>query len=222
MTAQRPTLEALFSEARARLLAQSVLPEVFAGRGFTLDTLRQLELGLDAAGNAVIALRHPAGQWTGLKLRLLHPDRRKYREIPEDNGNPPWFAPGSGQVSATSHRGVLCVEGEFNAMLTHLVLSGTEARHPRWAVVGLGSTFGPVPWAWLAFLGLPVVVALDPGRLADKQCSLWQAQAEGLGLTMARAAPLLGDWDAGDYAEACGLEALRARWLGVLRAVESP
>ncbi|THF67829.1 hypothetical protein E7T06_19115 [Deinococcus sp. Arct2-2] len=218
MTAQRPTLETLLLEARARLLGRAVLPEVFAGRGFTPDALRQLELGLDKDENAVIALRNPAGQLVGLKLRLLRPDRHKYREIPEDNGNPPWFAPGSDQVSAATYRGVLCVEGEFNAMLTHLALSGTDARHERWAVVGLGSTFGPVPWAWLAFLGLPVVFALDPGRLANKQFLLWQAQAEALGLNIQRAAPLLGDWDAGEYAEACGVEALRARTLQLLPA----
>lgn len=216
-----PPLETLFADARARLLAQAVLPDVFAGRGFTLDALRHLEVGLDAAENAVIALRNPAGELTGLKIRLLHPDRRKYLELPENNGNPPWFAPGAGQGSATSHRGVLCVEGEFNAMLTYLALRELDAPNTRWAVVGLGSTFGPVPWAWLESLGLPVVCSLDPGRLADKQCSLWQAQAGGLGLNIHRAAPLLGDWDAGDYAEARGLEALRARWLGVLRAFGS-
>ncbi|UQN08712.1 hypothetical protein [Deinococcus sp. QL22] len=194
MTAQQPILEALFSQARARLLAQSVLPQVFAGRGFTPDALRQLELGLDAAENAVIARRNLAGELIGLKIRLLHPDRRNYLEIPQDTGNPPWFAPGSGQVSAATHRGVLCVAAEFNAMLTHLALSGTDARHERWAVVGLGSTFGPVPWAWLASLGLPVVFSLDPGRLADKQFPLGQAQAQRLGLKIHRAAPLLGDW----------------------------
>ncbi|MFB9994766.1 hypothetical protein ACFFLM_22690 [Deinococcus oregonensis] len=216
MTVRRPTLEALFSEARARLLGQAALPEVFAGRGFTLDVLRQLELGLDAAGNAVIALRNPAGELIGLKFRVLRPEGRKYREIPEDNGNPPWFAPGSEQVSVATHGGVLCVEGEFNAMLTHLALSGTDALHGRWALVGLGSTFGPVPWAWLASLELPVVFALDPGRLADKQFVLWQAQAEPLKLKIHRAAPLLGDWDAGNYAESCGLEALRTRTLQLL------
>ena len=51
-------LAALFQESRTRLLDQTRLPEVFARRGLTLEQLRRLDdLGLDADGNAVIALR---------------------------------------------------------------------------------------------------------------------------------------------------------------------
>ena len=51
-------LAAPFQESRTWLLTQTLLPEVFAGRGLTLEQLRRLnDLGLDVDGNAVIALR---------------------------------------------------------------------------------------------------------------------------------------------------------------------
>ena len=96
-------LAALFQESRTRLLAQTRLPEVFARRGLTLEQLRRLDdLGLDADGNAVITLRDVQGHLLGLKLRLLAPGPHKYLEQPSPNGNPPWFAPGSAQVSPTT------------------------------------------------------------------------------------------------------------------------
>ena len=55
-------LAAPFQESRTWLLTRTLLPEVFAGRGLTLEQLRRLnDLGLDADGNAVIALRDVQG-----------------------------------------------------------------------------------------------------------------------------------------------------------------
>jgi hypothetical protein len=208
-------LAAVFQESRARLLAQAQLPEILAGRGLSLEQLPQLtDLGLSAEGNAVIALHDPQGRLLGLKLRLRAPGPKKYLERPDPNGNPPWFAPGSAQVAATSHRGVLCIEGELNAMLSALALEGRG-----WAVVGLGSTFGPVPWAWLGGLGLPVVFSVDRGRAGDKSVQDWLEQACDLGLRARRAAPLLQGWDACEVAERCGLETLTGRWLQLVEAL---
>jgi hypothetical protein len=211
-------LSAAFQEHRTRLLAQTQLPEVLAGRGLSLEQLPHLaDLGLDAEGNAVIALHDLQGRLLGLKLRLLVPGPRKYLERPDPNGNPPWFAPASAQVSPISYRGVLCVEGELNAMLSALALEGRD-----WAVVGLGSTFGPVPWAWLGGVGLPVVFSVDRGRAGDKSVQGWLQQARTLGLSARRAPPLLHDWDACEMAERCGLETLTGRWLQLLGHIEKP
>ena len=215
----RPTMDltAPFQESRTRLLAQTRLPEVFAGRGLTLERLRPLDdLGLDTGGNAVIALHDVQGRLLGLKLRLLAPGPHKYLEQPSPNGNPPWFAPGSAQVSPTTHRGVLCVEGELNAMVSMLALEGSTQADGCWAVIGLGSTFGPVPWDWLRGLGLLVVFSLDPGRAGDKSVQGWLEEASGSGLSARRAEPLLADWDACEYAHICGLETLAGRWHQIL------
>lgn len=209
-------LEPLFAGHRERLRRCRSLPPVFAGRGLTLEQLRSLELGLDEDGNGVIALRDPAGTLLGLKVRRREPAGRKYLEIPDPNGNPPWFAPDCAQHGPAPGRGVLCVEGELNAMVTSLALAGHG-----WRVVGLGSAFGPVPWSWLQDRGAPVVFSLDRGRVGDKSIQLWLAQSRRLGLHARRAEPLLSDWDACEYAEACGLEALAARWLQVLMAHSS-
>lgn len=97
-------------------------------------------------------------------------------------------------------------------MVTWLALAGRG-----WAVVGLGGAFGPVPWGWLENLGWPVVFSLDPGRVGEKSVQAWLAQAGERGLPARRAEPLLAEWDACRYADTCGLEALTARWLQVLR-----
>jgi hypothetical protein len=204
-------LLAKFDSDQARLHSQTELPEVFAGRGFALAQLQHLDLGLDETGNAVIALRGLDGRLLGLKRRMLRPAPKKYTELPDPNGNPPWFAPGSGLVNPTSHRGVLCVEGELNAMLSWLALE-----HSGWAVVGLGSTFGPVPWDWLCAVKVPVVFSVDQGRAGAKSVQSWLAQANALSLKARRAEPLLADWDACEYGERCGLEALGTRWTQVL------
>ena len=205
-------LEPLFARHRDRLLDRTSLPEVFAGRGLTLAQLQGLDLGLDEHGNGVIALRALNGTLLGLKVRLLHAGPRKYLEIPSPNGNPPWFPAGTTELSADLCRGVLCVEGELNAMVSSLALRGSG-----WAVVGLGSVFGPVPWDWLKALGVPVVFSLDPGRVGEKSVQAWLAQAGERGLSARRAEPLLGEWDACRYADTCGLKALTARWFQVLR-----
>lgn len=200
-------LEPLFARHRARLLKATVIPEVFTGRGLTLEQLGGYELGLDEDGNAVIALRDLTGRLLGLKVRLLDADTHKYLEIPSPNGNPPWFPPGSGLLSPHSCQGVLCVEGELNTLVTSLAL----ARHG-WAVVGLGSAFGPVPWDWLRALGVPVVFSLDPGHPGDKSVQGWLAQARAAHLSARRAEVLLRGRDACEYAELCGLDALGTRW----------
>ncbi len=204
-------LAALFQESRTRL------PEVFAGRGLTLERLRHLnDLGLDMGGNAVIALHDVQGRLLGLKLRLLVPGPHKYLEQPSPNGNPPWFAPGSAQVSPASHRGVLWVEGELNAMVSLLALEGSTQADGCWVVIGLGSTFGPVPWDWLNAVRLPVVFSVDRGRAGDKSVRGWLEKARSKGLHARRAEPLLHHWDACEVAERRGLETLAGRWHEVL------
>ena len=210
--AGRMNLEPLFTRHRDRLRDCTSLPEVFAGRGLTLAQFQALDLGLDEHGNGVIALRDLDGYLIGLKVRLLHAGPHRYLEIPSPNGNPPWFPAGTNERSSNLCRGVLCVEGELNAMVSSLALRGSD-----WAVVGLGSAFGPVPWDWLRVLGVPVVFSLDPGRVGQKSIRAWLAHARERGLPARRAEPLLSEWDACRYAATCGLEALTARWLQVLR-----
>ena len=204
-------LESLFARHRDRLRDCASLPEVFAGRGLTLAQCQNLELGLDEHGNGVIALRALHGHLLGLKVRVLHTESHKYLEIPSPNGNLPWFPAGTNGLSSDLCRGVLCGEGELNAMISSLALQGSG-----WAVVGLGSAFGPVPWDWLNALGVPVVFSLDPGRVGEKSVQTWMAYARERGLSARRAGPLLADWDACQYADTCGLEALATRWLQVL------
>jgi len=74
-----------------------------------------------------------------------------------------------------------------------------------------------VPWDWLGRLSVPVMFSLDPGRAGDKSMQAWRVQACELGVVARRAEPLLGDWDACEYAHTCGLAALTTRWLQVLR-----
>lgn len=195
-------LEPLLARHRDRLRDCTSLPEVFAGRGLTLAQLQSFQLGLDEDGNGVIALHALDGHLLGLKVRL-HAGSHKYLEIPSPNGNPPWFPAGTNGLSSDSCQGVLCVESELNALVSSLTLRGSG-----WAVVGLGSAFGPVPWNWLEGLGVPVVFSLDPGRAGDKSVQAWLAQAREQGLPARRAEPLLGEWDACRYADICGLEAL--------------
>ena len=210
-------LAAPFQESRTWLLTRTLLPEVFAGRGLTLEQLRRLnDLGLDADGNAVIALRDVQGHLLGLKLQLLAPGSHKYLEQPNPNDNPPWFAPGSAQVSPTSHRGVLCIEGELNAMVSMLALEGSTQADGCWAVIGLSSTFGPVPWDWLNSSARQVVFSVDRGRAGDKSVRGWLEQARSRGLHARRAKPPLHRWDAREVAERCGLETLARRWLQIL------
>ncbi|WP_407569447.1 hypothetical protein [Deinococcus altitudinis] len=211
-------LEEQFEDARRRLLACRTLPEAFQERGFSLEHLQSPEfglhdLGLDRHGNGVIAQRDLEGRLLGLKLRLVGAGAARYVERPGPNGNLPWLPPGAREMSAEGQQGVLCIEGELNAMLSFVALRGSD-----WGVVGLGSAFGPLPWSWLARLGLPVVMFLDRGRAGDKSFGAWQMEAEALRLPLFRAGALLGDWDACEYAAHCGFEALAPRWLQVLRA----
>ncbi|GGR27472.1 hypothetical protein GCM10008957_43490 [Deinococcus ruber] len=204
-------LESLLARHLTHLRSQETVPQVFAGRGLTLEDLHALELGLDDAGNGVITLRDLEGRLLGLKVRLLQPAGRKYLELPEPNGNPPWFSTRRPALGSEMARGMLCVEGELNAMVTSLALRGSG-----WEVIGLGSAFGPVPWAWLEQRRLPVVFSLDRSRAGDKSVQAWLRQARASGLRASRAVPLLADWDACEYAHTCGREALSARWLQIL------
>jgi len=211
-------LEEQFRDARRRLLAYRTLPEVFQERGFSLEHLQSPEsglhdLGLDRHGNGVIAQRDLNGTLLGLKLRLIGAGATRYVERPGPNGNPPWLPSSVREMSAEGRRGVLCIEGELNAMLSFVAL-----RSSGWVVVGLGSAFGPLPWPWLTRMGLPVVVFLDRGRAGDKSFGAWQVEAGAMRLTLVRAGPLLADWDACEYAARCGFGALAPRWLQVLRA----
>jgi hypothetical protein len=205
--------------SQQNLLEQKQIPQVFSGRGFTLEQLHTLNLGLDEQGNAVIPLHSLEGNLVGLKLRLLEPNPHKYLEIPHPNGNPPWFAP---NILESKH-GILCIEGELNAMITYLALAlaleGQNSTGSNWGIVGLGSTFGPVPWDLLKRLALPVVFYVDPGRAGDKSLKLWLERAKGLGLQAARAEPLHSSWDACQYADLCGLEGLGLRWAQILRRI---
>ena len=81
---------------------------------------------------------------------------------------------------------MLCVEGELDAVVTSVALAVQG-----WAVVGLGSAFGPVPWNWLRAFGVPVVFSLDPGQAGDKSVQTWLAQASAADLSARRAEPLL-------------------------------
>jgi len=113
-------LEPLFASCREHLHRCTSLPEVFARRGLTLEQLQGFELGLDEQGNGVIALRDLEGALLGLKVRLLHAGTSRYLEIPSSNDNPPWFPVGSARLSRGTCPGVLCAEGELNAMVTSL------------------------------------------------------------------------------------------------------
>lgn len=206
------TVEPLFARYRERLLRCTSLPEVFAERGLTLEQVKGFELGLDEDGNGVIAQRDLGGRLLGLKVRLLDSKTYKYLEIPFANGNPPWFPSDVHCWLTQPPLGVLCVEGELNAMVTSLALEGHG-----WAVIGLGSAFGPVPWEWLRALRVPVIFSLDRGRAGDKSTRAWLAQAKEVDVGAHRAEPLLADWDACEYAHVCGLEALTTRWLQILR-----
>ncbi len=225
-------LQTFLHRSQNHLLEQNHIPQVFAGRGFTLEQLHTLQLGLDAQGNGVIPLHSLEGKLVGLKLRLLEPNPHKYLEIPNPNDNPPWFAPsifeaarGTGTLNPSN--GILCIEGELNAMISHLALhfalEGENATSSHWGIIGLGSTFGPVPWDLLERMSLPIVFYLDPGRAGDKSLKLWLERAKGLGLQAARAEPLRSSWDACQYAAMYAgvgsLEALGLRWIQILRRI---
>ena len=62
---------------------------------------------------------------------------------------------------------MLCVEGELNAMVSVLALEGSTQTGSGWAVIGLGSTFGPVPWNWLNSAARQIVFSVDRGRAGD-------------------------------------------------------
>ena len=209
-------LAELLIAAQARLAATnpadlpSDLPEIFQNRGLSLPQLLDLKLGLDEDGHGVIPIQDRDGKLLGLKLRLNGAYGHKYRELPDPNGNPPWLAPAPTAPVA----GLLLVEGELNAMVCHIALKGTPCA--AWQVCGLGSTFGPVPWPLAETLQVSMVFMVDPGRAGAKSMQGWLAEAGRKGLSASRRGPLLGNWDACEYAHTCGLEALGSRLTGLL------
>ena len=111
---------------------------------------------------------------------------------------------------------MLCIEGELNAMVSMLTLEGSTQADGCWAVIGLGSTFGPVPWDWLNSSTRQVVFSVDRGQADDKSVRGWLEQARSRGLHAHRAEPPLHRWDACEVAERYGLETLARRWLQIL------
>ena len=196
-------LQRLHDEARGRLAGCAALPPVLEGRGLTLEQARRLELGLTEEGDLLLPLRNRAGRLLGLKGRYLWPGRHKYFELPPENGNPPWLAPDLGEAG----RAMLWVEGELNGMVTWLALEGQGV-----GVIGLGSAFDLPHLDLLSTLRVPGFVFLDDDVVGRKSMTRFAAEAERRGVSLRRTAPLLGSWDACEYAGRCGLEALRHRW----------
>ncbi|WP_043816530.1 hypothetical protein [Deinococcus maricopensis] len=202
-------LNQLHADARHRLDRQGALPGVLRERGLSFEDAQALDLGLDAQGNVLLPLRDEHGTLIGLKGRVASPAPHKYFELPAGNGNPPWYAPTLWQAP---HRAVLWVEGELNAMVTHLALRAQQV-----AVIGLGSAFGPLDTALLRRLDRPGYLYLDDDTVGRKSARAFLRQAEADGVALQRVGPLLGAWDACTYAHTCGQDALRDRWLAFLK-----
>jgi putative DNA primase/helicase len=197
----------LLATARQRLHDVGELPEVLWGRGLSLQECLELELGLDEQGNVIIPIRDLKGELLGLKGRYLKPDKRKYFEIPEDNKNPPWLAPNL----TGANKGLLFIEGEFNAMLSWLVL-----QNEGYGVVGLGSVFAEVP-DWSVKANLPWFIYFDNDVVAHKSIQTWLKTAQVANIPARHLNSLQGSIDACEYAERYGQEALKTRWLQLLK-----
>lgn len=188
-------------QAQMRLREAAELPTVLQGRGMGLEDCIELELGLDDSGNLLIPIRDIRDELIGLKGRYLKPGKHKYFEVPTENKNPPWLAPDL--LEAT--QGFLFVEGELNAMVTWLA-----TREKGFGMVGLGSAFAEVP-NWVQKHRLPLFLYLDHDTASNKSAKVWLEQTARLGLKTKRLGPLLGNMDACEYAEMCGLDGLGSR-----------
>lgn len=196
----------LWLKARQRLEHLHELPVVLRQRGLSFQDAVGLELGLDETGNLLIPIRDHDKNLIGLKGRYVTPGTRKYFEIPEANNNPPWLAP---TVSGAT-RGLLFIEGELNAMVSYLSLQAEG-----YGVIGLGSAFAELP-AWATRAALPIFLYLDNDIASNKSAKTFLEQAKQQGLQTRRLEGLLGSFDACEYAEMCGLQALKERWLQLL------
>lgn len=197
----------MLAASQQRLRDSNELPEVFWGRGLSLEVCVELELGLDEYGNALIPIRDPKGELLGLKGRYLQPGKHKYFEIPEDNKNPPWLSPDL----TSAGKGLLFIEGELNAMVSWLVL-----KNEGYGIIGLGSVFAEVP-AWAVRAGLPWFIYFDNDVVAGKSIKMWLDVAQTANISARQLGSLQGSIDACDYAESYGQEALKIRWLQLLK-----
>lgn len=206
---RRPVAPEVQAEYQRLLRATHRLPAALEGRGLSLEDA--LDLGLAARGNdAILPLRHPAGELLALKVRL-HPGPPRYRYLTAGCGTPAWLSPEVSQA-----RALLLVEGELNGMLCHLALREVGAEV---GVMGLAGVFGKLEAQLLS--GKQIFVWADDDEAGRRAAQRWLRTARLAGSRSARALAG-GPQDACDVAGAQGRLYLASWLLGAMRRRRRP